>query len=65
MLDAVAEFNPLDDLWQAVLTIEFTPFLFGGQHQLMRHGQRRLSAEAALGLGGAMPDGGESTFDRV
>ena len=37
MLDAVAEFNPLDDFGQAVLTIEFAPFLPGRQHQLVGH----------------------------
>lgn len=31
----------------------------------MGHRQRRLSAEAALGLGGPMPDGGECALDRV
>ena len=47
LLDAVAEFNPRDDLWQAVLPVEFAPFLLGGQHQLVGHRQCRLSAEAA------------------
>ena len=65
MLDPVVEFNPLDDLGQPVLAVEFAPFLPGRQHQLVRHGQRRLSAEAALGFGGRVPDGGEGALDRV
>ena len=65
MLDPVAEFNPLDDFGQAVLAVELAPFLPGREQQLVRHGQRGLSAEAALGLGGPMPDGGESALDRV
>ena len=59
MLDPVAEFNPFDDFGQPVLAVEFAPFLLGRQHQLVGHRQRRLAAEAALGLGGSMPDGGE------
>ena len=65
MLDAVAEFNPLDDLGEAVLTVEFAPFLLGREHQLVCHGQRGLAAEAVLCLGGPMPDGGEGALDRV
>lgn len=44
MLDAVAEFNPLDDFGQAVLPVEFAPFLLGGQHQLVGHRQCRPSS---------------------
>ena len=65
MLDPVAELNPLDDFGQAVLPVEFAPFLLGRQHQLVGHRQRRLAAEAAFGLGGSVPDGGEGAFDRV
>lgn len=65
MLDAVAEFNPLDDFGQSVLTVEFAPFLLGGQHQLVGHRQCRLAAEAAFGLGGSMPDGGEGALNGV
>ena len=31
----------------------------------MGHGQRGISAEAAFGLGGSVPDGGNGAFDRV
>ena len=62
MIDPVAEFNPLDDFGQAVLAVEFAPFLLGRQHQLVRHRQCRLAAEAALGLGGSMPDGGKGAL---
>ena len=65
MLDPVAEFNPLDDFGQAVLAIEFAPFLLGRLHQLMRHRQRRLAAEAAFCLGGSMPDGSKGADHRV
>ena len=68
VLDPVAEFSPLDNLGQAVLTVGFAPFLLGPEHQLVRHafrqvngtftqrGQRRLSTDAPLGLGGSVPD---------
>ena len=65
MLDPVAEFNPFDDFGQAILPIEFAPLLLCRQHQLMCHRQSRLAAEAAFGLGGSVPDGGEGAFDRV
>lgn len=65
MLDAVTEFNPLDDFRQAVLTVEFAPFLLGRQHQLVGHHQRRLATEAALCLGGSVADSGKGAFDRV
>ena len=65
MLDPVVEFNPLDDLGQPVLAVEFTPFLPGRQHQLVRHRQRGLSVEASLGFGGRVPDGGERALDGV
>ena len=65
MLDPVAELNPLDDLGQPVLAVEFAPFLLGRQHQLVCQCQRGLSAEAALGLGCPMPDGREGALDRV
>ncbi len=53
MAEAVAELSPLDDLRQAVLAVEFSPFLLGGHHQLVGHGQSALSAKAALGAYGA------------
>ena len=65
MLDPVAEFNPLDDFGQAVLTVEFAPFLLGRQHQLVGHRQGCLAAQAAFGFGGSVPDGGGCTLDRV
>ena len=65
MLDPVAERTPLDDVGQAVLAVEFAPFLLGRQHQLVRHGQRGLSAEAAFGFSGRVPDGGKSALDWV
>ena len=59
MLDPVAELNPFDDFGQAILSIEFAPFLLGRQHQLVGHRQCRLAAEAAFGLGGSVPVGGK------
>ncbi len=65
MAKPVAELNPLDDLGQAILAVEFSPFLLGGHHQLVGHGQSGLAAEAPLGAFCAMPDGGEGAFDRI
>jgi hypothetical protein len=65
VLDPVAEFNPFDDFGQAILSVEFAPFLLGGQHQLVGHRQRCLAAEAAFGFCGSVADGGEGTFDGI
>ena len=65
MADAVAELNPFDDLRQSVPAVEFAPFLLRRHHQLERHGQPGLAAEASLGAFRAMPDGGEGAFDRI
>ncbi len=48
MAEPVAELNPLDDLGQAVLAVEFAPFLLRRHHQLERHGQTSLAAEASF-----------------
>jgi len=37
--EPVAELTPLDDLGQAVLAVEFAPFLLRRHHQLEGHGQ--------------------------
>ena len=63
--ETVAELNPLDDLGQAVLAVEFAPFLLRRYHQLERHRQTGFAAEAPLGAFCAMPDGGEGAFDRI
>ena len=63
--EAVAEFNPLDDFRQAVLTVELALFLLRGHHQSECHGEPGLAAQAALGSSGPMPDGGEGAFERV
>ena len=65
MAESVAELNPLDDLGQAVPAVEFAPFFLRRHHQLERHGQTGLAAEASLGAFCAMPDGGECAFDWV
>ena len=65
MAEPVAELNPLDDLGQAVLAVEFAPFLLGRHDQLEGHCQSGLSAETPLGAFGAVPDGGEGAFDRI
>ncbi len=65
MLDPVAELNPLNDLGQAVLAVKSAPFFLDRQHQLVGHGQRRLSAEAAFGLGGSVANGCEGALDQV
>lgn len=65
MADAVAELNPADDLWQAVPAVEPPPFLLRRHHQPEGHGEPGLSAQAALGSPGAVPDGGEGALDRI
>ena len=65
MAESVAELNPLDELGQAVLAVEFAPFLLRRHHQLERHGQPGLAAEAPFGAFCAMPDSGEGAFDRI
>ena len=44
MAEPVAELNPLDDLGQAVLAVEFAPFLLRQHHQPEGHGQAGLPA---------------------
>ena len=65
MLDAVAEFKPLYNFGRAVLSVKPAPFLLGGEHQLVRHGKGGLSAEAAFGLLGSMPNCGKSAFNGI
>jgi hypothetical protein len=43
MADPIAELNPLDDLGQAVLSIELAPFFLLRDHQLEGHGQTPVS----------------------
>ena len=42
LAEAVAELNPLDDLRQTVLAIEFASFFLRRHHQLERHGEPGL-----------------------
>ena len=65
MAEAVAELNPCDDLRQAVLAVEFAPFLLRRYHQLERHGQAGRSAQAPLGPFRSVSHGGEGALDRV
>ena len=65
MAETVAELNPLDDFGQAVLAVDFAPFLLRRHHQLERHGQTGLAAEAPLRAFRAMPDRCEGAFNRV
>ncbi|AGT11658.1 hypothetical protein JCM7686_pAMI8p158 (plasmid) [Paracoccus aminophilus JCM 7686] len=39
LTEAVAELNPLYDFWEAVVAVEFSPFLLGRHHQLEGHGR--------------------------
>lgn len=43
MADPIAELNPLDDLGQAVLSIELAPIFLRRDHQLEGHGQTPVS----------------------
>jgi hypothetical protein len=65
VLDPVGEFNPLDDVWQEVLAVEFALILLGRQHQLAGHGQCGLAAQAAFALDGSVADGSKGAFDRI
>ena len=65
MADAVAEFNPADDLRQAVPAVELPPFLLCRHHQPEGHGQSGLAAEAALDAFRPVPDCRESALDRI
>lgn len=65
MAETVAELKPPDDLGQAVLAVELSPFPLRRHHQLERHGEAGLAAQAALGAFGAVPDGGEGALDRI
>lgn len=65
LTEIVAELNPLDEFWEAVLTIELPPFLLGGEHQLESHGEAGLAAEAAFGAFHAVTNRGEGALDRV
>ena len=50
MAEPVAELSPLDDLGQAVLAVEFAPFLLRRHHQLEGHGQTGFAAETSFGV---------------
>src|SRR6056297_2582871 len=63
--EPVAKLNPFDDLWQAVLAVEFAPFLLRRPHQPEGHGQTGPAAEAPLGAFRAVPDGSEGALDRI
>ena len=65
LTEAVAELNPLDDLRQAVLTVEFAPFPLRRHHQLEGHGQPGPATEATFGALGAVPNGREGAFNWV
>jgi len=65
MAKAVAELNPCDGLGEAFLAIAFAPFLLHRHHQLERHDQAGLAAEAAIGAFCSVPDGGEDALDRI
>ena len=65
MADSISELNPLDDLGQAVLTVELAPFFLRRDHQLEGHGQARFAAETPFGAFRAVPNGRECALDRV
>jgi hypothetical protein len=65
LAEPVAELNPLDDFGQAILAVEFAPFLLRRHHQLEGHDQTGLTAEAAFGAFCAVSDSREGAFDRV
>jgi len=50
LAEAIAEFNPLDDLGQPVLAVKLAPFLLRRHHQPEGHGKPGLAAQASLGF---------------
>jgi len=61
--ETVAELNPLDDLGEAILAVEFSPFFLRRHHQLEGHGQPGFAAEASFVSFRAVPDGREGALD--
>ena len=64
-LDAVLKPHSSDDFGEPIRSVEPAPILLCAQEQLEDHGERRLPAEAALGLFGPEPHLGTSALDRV
>ena len=62
---AVAEADALDHLREPLGAVQPAPVALGSLGELEDHRQRGLPRQAALGLGGAQPDGGEGALDRV
>jgi len=65
LLDPVFELNPLNDFWQSICAAELSPFLLRWHHQLEGHRHRCFAVQAAPGLAGPVPHGGEDTLDGV
>ena len=63
--DSVLKPHASDDFGEPIGSIEPAPFLTRAQEQLEDRGERRLPAEAALGLFGPEPHRGTSALDRV
>ena len=61
----VPERHYFDESSKLVCSIQFLPFSLDAQGQFENNGQRRLSAEAALGLHGSQAHRGERALDRV
>jgi hypothetical protein len=62
---AIAELDALDELAEAAGAVESTPVALGRFGEFEDHSEGRLAGEAALGLGGPEPHGGEGAFDRI
>ena len=62
---AVAETNARDHLREPLGAVEPPPVPLGAFGELEDHRQHGLPRQAAFGLGGAQPDGGEGALDRV
>ena len=65
LAEAVAELNPLDDLRQAVLAVELSPFPLRRHHELEGHCQSGPATEATFGALRAVPNGREGAFNWV
>jgi hypothetical protein len=64
-LDAVLEFDALDNLRQLIFALQSSPCFRRGIHELEHHELGSLRRQGALGAHGSMPHRGEYALDRV
>jgi len=64
-LDAVLEFDALDDLWQLVFAVQSPPCFRGGSEELEHHELGGLCRQGSLRPHGSMTHRREHALDRV